>query len=80
MAKGQKSGRVIASLTGLIVTIVSLFAFGEILDAVFPDMNTSSWFGSSTTVAPFVESIVPVFGVIAVFIQLYYLLGALKNK
>lgn len=77
MAKG-KSSSVMRSLTGLIVTIVALFAYGEILDAVFDDLNTSSWFGSSTSVAPFVENIVPVFGIIAVFIQLYYLLKTLR--
>lgn len=66
------------SLTGLVATIVALFAYGEIIDAVFDDLNTSTWFGSSTSVAPFVENIVPIFGIIAVFVQLYYLLKTLK--
>ncbi len=64
---------IMTALGGLVALVLSLWVFNEILDVVIPLVNDSTYFATAVS---FVQSILPVVGIIAAFLLIR---GALKK-
>ena len=75
MARGLTSGNPAMKGLGSIVGILlGLYAFDQVLDAIWGTINTSTFFASAVT---FAQSILPVVGLIGIFYTVWRTLKAM---
>ena len=76
MAKfGQGSGAVMTAIGSTVGLVLALYAYNEILDAVWGLVNNTTYFGTAVT---FVSNLLPVIGILAAFEIIYRALKASK--